>query len=285
MTDASTPDDARRDQGTIVAFPFGPEEIAGLRAGLGAGTRLHACQSAEELMSAVARHAPDLVLVAVRDRASASNAPLMRRVSREFPGTPVVAYCALAYDDLHGALAAGRAGVRRLVVHGHDSLRAVLQQVRCDTERHQLADAVLGALDDGVSELLRWMVRYCVTHAREHPSVASVAAARRVSVGTLTNHLHRDGCAPPGRIIGWSRVLAAAAGMRTPGRSISRIAADLGFSNASELHMLIKRHTGLRATELRARGGLAHAAELFRAYLAAHAAPARRVAAAPAGEP
>ncbi len=279
MTDASTRDATRGERGTIVAFPFGPEELIGLRAELGAGTQLHGCQSRDELIAMVARVGPDLVLMAVRDRASESTAPVMRRVCREFPGTPVVAYCALTYADVHGAIDAGAAGVRRLVVHGYDSLRVTLMEVRCETARNRLADVVMAELQDLDSELLRWMVRHCLTHAPEHPTVESVARARRVSVGTLTNHLRRDGCASPGRVLSWCRVLAAAAGMEAPGRSVSRVAADLGFSNASELHMLLKRHTGLRASELRARGGLAHAARLFRAHLGAAAERPRPAAA------
>lgn len=268
----------------IVAFPFQRDELSVLRSELAGAADLRCCQSAAEVLGLAAESPPRLFLVGMHDRRGTSTVPMIDILRREFPRVPVVAYCELTYDDLRAALAAGHAGVQDLVVRGYDSTLAVLQRILREAQGRDVADVVLTEIAPLATPMLRELLVHGITHAHRNPSVAQVAAALRVSPVTLTGALRRDGLPAPGQVLSWCRLLVAAARMENPGSSVSRVAAELGFASASELRMMLMRHTGLRPSEVRACGGLRLLAERFRARLSEYPdVRARRCDRRPAG--
>jgi AraC-like DNA-binding protein len=220
-------------------------------------------------MPTIAELSPAAVLMDVCDRAGEPTVSLMRRVRLGYPRIPVIAYCGLTYADVRAAIAVSRAGVDDLVIRGYDSVRVVLQQVlQTDARRHVVA-VVLAALAPAAADPVRALLAFGLTHAHARPSVRQAAAAAGVSVATLARTLRRAGFPTARCLLSWCRLLVAADRLESPGHPVSGIAEELGFGDASELRMMLMRHTGLRPSEVRQRGGLAFLAATFRARLAA----------------
>jgi AraC-like DNA-binding protein len=251
----------------IVAFPFRKDELSVLRSELAGAADLQCCQSAVEVLGLAAESPPLVFLVGMRDRRGASTVPVIDVLRREFPRVPVIAYCELTYGDLREAFAAGHAGVQHVVVRGYDSTLGVLQRILREAQGCDVLDVVLTEIAPLATPTLRELLVHGITHAHRHPSVAQVAAALRVSSVTLTSALRRDGLPAPGQVLSWCRLLVAARGLENPGCSVSRVAAELGFASASELRMMLMRHTGLRPGEVRACGGLPFLAARFHGRL------------------
>jgi AraC-like DNA-binding protein len=241
---------------TVVAFPFRSTELPTIRAELAGWADLCLCDDAEQLIRRVVVDRPIAVLLAVRERELGSAVPVIRRVRRESPDTPIVGYCELTYADLRGSVAAGSAGVDRIIVRGYDSARLVIEQSVVVADRRRVANAVLRELGPDVDEPLRWLIEYSVAHCREGVTVESAARAKDVSPGTLNNQLRRYRHPSPGRIISWCRLLVSADQLENPRRAVSHVAQEAGFATACELRMMLKRYTGLRPRDVRARGGL-----------------------------
>jgi len=107
------------------------------------------------------------------------------------------------------------------------------------------------------------VIEYCIEHARAAPTVAQLAAAIGVHRKTLVNWMLQDHLPPPRAITGWCRILLAARLLEDPGRSVESVALDLGFGSGTELRNMLRRYTGLRAGEIRGRGGFQQVLHLF----------------------
>ena len=231
--------------------------------------RIGYCDTAADLAPRVLA-APSVAAIVVEpcDRVGASTAPLVGALRRDFPRIPVVAYCDHRRDRSTDILALARAGVHELVFRGADDVRPALASALASAVRHCTATALVAELHAVVPASVLPVVAYCLDHAAEPLTVQSVARALGVHRKTLVYRFRLAQLPPPRTIIAWCRLLIAARMLADPGRTVEQVALDLDFPSGTALRNLMKRHTGLRAAELRALGGERCLLERFAQLLA-----------------
>jgi AraC-like DNA-binding protein len=85
--------------------------------------------------------------------------------------------------------------------------------------------------------------------------VADVADALGYHRKTLVNHCAQVAFVPPHELLSWCRLAVAGELMATSRRTIEAIANQLDFSSDTGLRNMMKRYTGLKASEVREGGG------------------------------
>jgi AraC-like DNA-binding protein len=222
------------------------------------------------LESAVARRARiSAVILEPRDADRLPTSPLVAQLRDLAPAVPVLALCPASADASPDILAAARAGVSGILLQGHDDVGAALRSAIESAGDDCAARLVVRELRDLLRGTSRGLVEYCMQHSRSALSVAGVAQALGVHRKTLVNRVAAAGLPEPRLLITWCRLCLVAHALEDPMRSVEQIAAELDFPSATALRNLCKRHTGLRATEIRERGGLAYVLPLFRRRLLA----------------
>ena len=218
--------------------------------------RMGYCERASELAPRVlAAKSVAAIVVEPCDDMGSSTAPLVGALRRDFPRIPVVAYCDHRRDRSTDILALARAGVHELVFRGADDVRPVLTSALASAVRHCTATELLEELQNVLPPNVVPVVRYCLEHAAEPLTVQRIANALGVHRKTLVYRLRQARLPAPRAVIAWCRLLVAARLLEDPGRTVEQVALDLDFPSGTALRNMIKRHTGLRPAELRARGG------------------------------
>jgi AraC-like DNA-binding protein len=208
------------------------------------------------------------VVLEAHDAAGRPTAGLARQITRLFPATPVIGYCSLRAEGSQDILALASAGVHELIFKEMDEHAALLRNLLRSAEQASAAHVVLNHLGEGLPARIRPLVEYCLTNPEEAHSVDQVARALGINRKTLLNRCSALGFPPPGAVIAWSLLLLTTALLAAPGVTVERVAVQLNYPSATALRNMLKRHTGLRPTDLRRAGALA---ELCTRFLARHA--------------
>lgn len=188
---------------------------------------------------------------------------VLRVVRRRFPSVPVVAYWKLGPAASRDILEVARAGINALVLRGYDDLRLELAAAFDDARNDCIASRTLAAITDCLPESASSVVEHCIRNAGREMTVEDVARALRVSRRALDRNLLLAGVPTANRLMGWSRILVASELLNTPGRSIDRVALELGFVSGSACRNMFRRHLGMTPSQLRKRGGFAYALRAF----------------------
>jgi methylphosphotriester-DNA--protein-cysteine methyltransferase len=77
-----------------------------------------------------------------------------------------------------------------------------------------------------------------------------------------------EGLPPPSELLVWCRLLLVSHLLATTVRTVESVAMELEFPSDTALRNTIKRYTGMRASEVRERGGLVCMLQAFRDRLA-----------------
>lgn len=221
----------------------------------------------------------DVVVTALRDAQGRPAVSLVRRLRASFPAVPVVGYATVSPQAASDIVEATRSGLAAAVLHGFDDLAVVLQQVVATTAAHRIADIALIAVSGRLTPATLPVVSYCLANAHVAPAVEQIAAALNISRKTMAMRLAADGLPPASALVSWGRVLLAARWLEEPGCPTERVALALGFDSGTGLRHMLARYTGLRAIEIRTRGGLTGVLPPFAAALDGGARePERRIA-------
>lgn len=129
-------------------------------------------------------------------------------------------------------------------------------------------NGLLAAAPRGVRPLLEYGLRY----AHEPTTVRNAARALSVHRKTLFWWCAEAGVPAPQQVLGWCRLIAAAALLEDEGRRVDHIALDLDFPSGTALRNLLQRYAGLSPAKLRALGASRHIHHLFRRALKSVAA-------------
>jgi AraC-like DNA-binding protein len=209
---------------------------------------------------------PDIVLwhLGSSDDIDDACVTALRRFRRYSARTILVAYCRISVPVAPLLVAAGRVGIDRLLLRGHDDLRVGL--------RRELEDHGLAAMSREVIARLAlpeddaWLiVAHCVRRAATTVlTVEQLAAELGVNRRTLHYRLRHAGLPSPEQIISWTRLLLAAALLEGAHGSVASVAARLGFSSESALRGMLLRYAGLTSRELRRGDGFVRLVGAFR---------------------
>lgn len=240
----------------VAALVLGREGMARLSDGLRSVAAVRPVATCRALLALVQDGAVAAAVAELRDVDGTATAPTIKRLRDGFPLVPVLAYVSLDRADGRDLLDVVHAGVSGLIVRGIDdvgvALRAAVAAAQDDATARRAMAELSGAVAAGPA---RDVVEYCLTHARQGPSVADVARALGLHRKTLCARLSRAGLPSPQAMIGWCRLVHAARLMEDVQRPLEHVALQLNFSSAASLRNMLARYTGLRPREVRENGG------------------------------
>lgn len=202
------------------------------------------------------------------DRYGYSTLPAIHKLRHDFPNVPVVAYYTLGARQTIEAWNALKAGAHAILVSGRDDTGIALRAKIREAEQVNVREAVRVAFTSKLPAPIHPLVHVVCTRDRHNVDIEDVARALRLhrrSLGYLCTRYHLP---PPRTLIAWCRLGIAIETLARFPATVEAIALEMAFPSATALRNQLKRHTGLTATEARARGGVSH----FTVLLAAHRA-------------
>lgn len=235
----------------IAALVFDRNDRARLMEAVRGVAAVTFCDNPDELLELVASGAATLVLTELWDRTGTPIEPAIRRLTRDFPSVPFVLYLQLGEREVHTALQLAKMGASEIVLRGIDDFRLAITPVLAEGRARHVADEIIRAIDPLVPDELRSFFHLTATHAHRAFTVGDVSKALAIDRGTLRRRLRRARLPNPTHILGWMRLLHAAALLDEPGRSLHHIAAQLEFPSASVLGTQFQRYTLRTASSLR----------------------------------
>jgi AraC-like DNA-binding protein len=210
------------------------------------------------------------VIVEEADVDRRSTCDVVRMIRRTSPGTPVVGYCDAGMRHSNDIRALVMAGVHELLFRNIDDAGVAMRAVIASAQRASVGEVVAVALKELVPSRLWQFVQRVATHPAECQRVSDVATALGYHRKTLVNHCAQALLPPPRELLAWCRLAVVGHLLGTTARSVESIALELDFPSDTALRNLVKRHVGLRATEVRRRGGLACILQAFEMELRRH---------------
>lgn len=223
----------------------------------------------DALSSALQRSHFDVLVIEPSDADGVATESTIRNIRERFPRLSVIGHVVMKPGISSQVLSFARAGVHELIVAGIDDSALVLRHALQRASRRCLADEVYAEVSPSLPRAAANLVRYCLEHASESPSIDDISRALGVHRRTLVNRMHTAMLPPPSELWAWSRLLLAARYLEMPGRSVEWVADTVGYPSANALRNALKKYTGLVPSELREDDGFARATLSFRAALLA----------------
>ena len=166
-------------------------------------------------------------------------------------GTPLVAYCRPGAEHSSDMVLAG---AHQLLFHGVDdagiALRHILDAAQQASVGERAADQLMHVVPPKLAAFVSHVTRYPATQR-----VSEVAEALGYHRKTLVNHCAQAEFLSPHEVLCWCRLAVAGELMASSCRTIESIAHQLDFPSDTSLRNMMKRYTGLKASEVRERGG------------------------------
>jgi AraC-like DNA-binding protein len=223
------------------------------------------CDSADELVSAVARHEAKAAIIEIGgadagdDTAGAGGGisrleEVTRMLRAEYPRVPVLIYAPLTAAASRTIVALARAGITNVIIAGYDDLNHAVRPILDASASACTAEAAYVRLSAVASPGVAAILSYALRYATAAPTVAAAARALRVHRKTLAAWCLASGAPSPRVLITWCRLVIAAERLAEPRWPAERVARAFGFGSGSALAGLIRRHIGLTRAEIRARG-------------------------------
>jgi AraC-like DNA-binding protein len=232
------------------------------------------CDSAEQLLSAVAGDGATTAIIGIDDVTADATAEatadaaddasrvarveeVTRRLRSEYPGVPVLIYAPLTAAASRAIIGLAAAGITNVIIAGHDDLNHAVRPILDEAASACIAEAayvrLAGVATRDVASILGYALRYGAGGAGP-PTVLAAARALRVHRKTLASWCVASGAPSPRVLVTWCRLIVAAERMTEAHWSTERVARAFGFGSGSTVAGLFKRHTGLTRAQLRARG-------------------------------
>ena len=180
----------------------------------------------------------------------------VRFVRRAAPDLPVVLYAPLSGDTAYAMLELAECGVQHRVLERFDDspeqLRTIVETARCPGLEDRVLRAVLPALyGDGIPVRVADAVRQLVRFPLTVPDQRALARLAGVSLRHLNRSFERLEFAPAGTWLLASRVLRAYQQLQHPQRTVSEVAAGVGYSDPRDFAAHAKALTGTRPSAWR----------------------------------
>jgi AraC-like DNA-binding protein len=245
------------EEGALLALVLGATERARLREALRGRAIVHFVETVRECERFLAQRTEPVraIIVEPRDRDARSTESLVRDARQSCPSVSLVGYCRVGAEHSADIRAMALAGVHELIFRDVDdtgiALRAVLDAAEQANAGEQVALGLRAILPGTLWSFSAQVVTYPVASA----SVSAVAAALGLHRKTLVNRCAQAHVPPPQELLAWCRLALVGHLLATTRRTIQAIALDLEFASDTALRNMFKRYTGLRASEVRARGG------------------------------
>jgi AraC-like DNA-binding protein len=228
---------------------------------------LHAFDRLDTLEAALQRTHFDVLVIEPSDADGRTTEEAIRGIRERFPRLSVLGHVAMKPGVSSQVLSFARAGVHELIVAGIDDSATVLRHALQRASQRCLSDEVFAEVRGSLPREAASLVRYCLEHASESPSIEDISRALGVHRRTLVNRMQSALLPPPSELGAWARVLLAARYLEMPGRSVEWVAHTVGYPSANALRNALRKYTGMAPSELREDDGFARATLAFRAAL------------------
>ena len=229
----------------VVALVRELGDQARLRGALRGTGELLPCQSANDVLSALADRSAVAVVVAAYGPSVAEGIALTRVMRARHPSVPVLVY----YDALHTnpreLLAFFQAGAAEIVQTGNDDLRRVFASVLASAGHRVKARQMLDQLNPLLEAQARPLFEYLLEHGDTPLSIEQAASSVGLARRTLEKRLASIGYPSPETLIGWCRLLLAAHLLEDQARTYDEVALQLSFPSGMALRSMLKRYTGV----------------------------------------
>jgi AraC-like DNA-binding protein len=199
---------------------------------------------------------PDIVVVAIEPDAARDCVALVREIRSRCPRTALVAYCGGVRDTPASIGALAAAGIHQFIFADVND-RGIMLRAILDSARQQcVAELVASALRTALPPVLEPIVEAAATRPAVVTDVSALARALGVHRKTIFNRCARAGPLGPQELLTWIRLALVAYLLESTGCTVEDISLQLAYPSPTALRNTIKRHVGLRATEIRSHGGL-----------------------------
>ncbi len=209
----------------------------------------------------------DVLVIEPTDATGQKTEETIRSIRSRFPRLSVLGHVVMKPGMSASVLSFARAGVHELIVAGIDDSAAVLRLALQRASQRCLAEEVYAEVSSALPREAAQLVRYCIEHAGESPTIDDISRALGVHRRTLVNRMQSALLPPPSELWAWSRVLLAARYLEMPGRSVEWVALTVGYPSGNALRNSLKKYTGLAPSELREADGFARVTLAFRSAL------------------
>ncbi|HKW09906.1 MAG TPA: helix-turn-helix transcriptional regulator [Gemmatimonadaceae bacterium] len=201
-------------------------------------------------------HVPDTVVIAIEPAAARDCVALVREIRSRCPRTALVAYCSGVTDTPASIGALAAAGIHQFLFADINDRGCMLRAIFDSARQQCVTELVTSALRKLLSPLLLPIVEAALTRPEVVTDVSTLAQALGVHRKTIFNRCSRAGRLGPQELLTWVRIALVAHLLESTGYTVEDIALQLGYPSPTALRNTIKRHVGVRATEIRSGGGL-----------------------------
>lgn len=175
-------------------------------------------------------------------------------IRKRYSGLAIIAYTDVTGElDYYNLGELGVDGVLLAEQHDAARIRNLVDQAMGANSAVQVASELEGRFGAMGSRAVAWSIE----HATSDASVERFAAATGRAPRGLVSALHHHGLPSPKTLLLWGRLLRAGAYLGRNRRTVEETSFSLGYSTASSLARAMKKNTGLTASEVATRGGLA----------------------------
>lgn len=246
-----------REDASVLACGLSRHQRAYASDGLGRRATLRFIDSFDELerlLPTLTRC--DAIVVGPTDCNGRDALAVVERLTREWPGTAIVIFCPSSMETPPAIRSLVLAGAHQIVFEGvHDTASAVALAVQ-NARRDSAAESVFAGLHALVPAPLHGVVNAVLARPESLTSVESVAVAVGLHRKTLVNRCAQQRFLQPAELIMWCRLALVGYYLGHTGSTVESIGLTLGFPSHTSLRNVMKRYTGLRATDVRAQDGL-----------------------------
>lgn len=199
---------------------------------------------------------PVAIVVGPEDAGGNAAVPFVSSLA-EYGRVAVVVSCSPGLESSQHIRLLALAGAHEFLFRGVDDHGVALRAVVESAVQACAADRVLLRFLPFVPLRLHPFVRFCVQFPRRALNVTTVASALGIHRKTLFKYAVAEGAPSPGELLAWCRLCLVAEQLELfPFRTIEAIGNDLEFPSSTALRNMIKRYTGMRASEVRRNGGI-----------------------------
>ena len=213
----------------------------------------------------------DALILVPEDRTGRTALPTVERVAREWPGIALVMLCSSRAATGTSLRHLVIAGAHQLVFEGmHDTAAIIAAAVE-----HARAEGAADLVFRDMALLVPPALHSIVMAVLGRPDVLTTVQELSIFLGvhrrTLLNRCTKERFLQPAELITWCRLAVVSHFLERTGATVESLALKFGFPSHTALRNLIKRYTGMRATEIRSHGGLALTLAAMRARVGPHA--------------
>jgi AraC-like DNA-binding protein len=193
---------------------------------------------------------------------------LLQDVRADFPLVATISVASRMRVNPDDLLRVARTGVHALLFEEDRRVPLTVRRMLIEAATRCRNEHVWGDIAPMTPDRVRPIVAYGLKHSHQALTVDGVARALGLHRKTLAERCSLAGTLPPQQVLGWCRLLAAAAQLEDRGRLVDHVALDLDFPSGGAFRNMLKRYTGLSPAELRAKGSISEMSRQFRQAVA-----------------